>query len=190
MLLGEFVAGTIYACKSGHTLNHELVRRIRDMADLQSWQSRLVARPALDIKQIQRTLPHRYPFLLVDRIIEIEGTRRAVGVKNVTINEEFFQGHYPGQPIMPGVLIIEAMAQLAGVLLSQELEHKGKVAVLLSMDKVKFRRPVIPGDQLVLEAESIRVKSRTGHVHCRARVAEVQVAEAVIKFMMVDADPA
>jgi beta-hydroxyacyl-ACP dehydratase FabZ len=126
---------------------------------------------------------------MVDRVLEIQGTQRAVGIKNVTINEEFFNGHYPGQPIMPGVLILEAMAQLGGILLSQELEHTGKVAVLLSVDKVKFRRAVMPGDQLILEAEAVRVKSRTGHVKCRSRVGDTLVAEANIKFMMVDADP-
>jgi beta-hydroxyacyl-ACP dehydratase FabZ len=127
--------------------------------------------------------------LLVDRVVEIEGDRRAVGIKNVTINEPFFQGHYPRQPIMPGVLIIEAMAQLGGILLSQKLEHTGKVAVLLSLDKVKFRRPVVPGDQLVLEANTRRVKSRTGEVFCRAHVLGDLVAEAAIRFMLVDADP-
>jgi len=111
-----------------------------------------------------------------------------VGLKNVTINEAFFQGHYPGDPIMPGVLIIEALAQIGGVLLSQELEHKGKVAVLLSLDKVKFRRAVRPGDQLILEAEAIRVRSNTGHVKGRARVAGDLVAEAEIKFILTDAE--
>ena len=86
----------------------------------------------MDIRQIMRLLPHRYPFLMVDRVIEMEGDRRAVGIKNVSINEPFFQGHYPGQPIMPGVMILEALAQLSGLLLSQRLEHTGKVAVLLS----------------------------------------------------------
>ena len=141
------------------------------------------------ITEIMKFLPHRYPFLLVDRILELDPGKRIVGIKNVTINEEYFQGHYPGHPIMPGVLILEAMAQLGGVLLSQKLEHTGKVAVLLSLDKVKFRRPVVPGDQLILEAEAIRVKSRTGHVQCQARVGDQLAAEAVIKFMMVDADP-
>jgi beta-hydroxyacyl-ACP dehydratase FabZ len=119
----------------------------------------------------------------------MDGDRRAVGLKNVSINEPFFPGHYPSQPIMPGVLIIEAMAQLAGILLSQKLEHAGKVAVLLSMDHVKFRRQVIPGDQLILEAETLRVKARTGHVRCRATVEDAMVAQAEIKFMMVDAEP-
>jgi beta-hydroxyacyl-ACP dehydratase FabZ len=125
---------------------------------------------------------------MIDRIIELEGTKRAVGLKNVTVNEAFFQGHYPGDPIMPGVLVIEALAQIGGVLLSQELEHKGKVAVLLSLDKVKFRRAVRPGDQLILEAEAIRVRSTTGHVKGRARVAGELVAEAEIKFVLTDAE--
>jgi len=111
-----------------------------------------------------------------------------VGIKNVTINEAFFQGHYPGEPIMPGVLIIEALAQLGGVLLSQELQHKGKVAVLLSLDKVKFRRSVRPGDQLVLEVEAIKVRSSTGHIRGRARVGGELAAEAEIKFVLTDAE--
>jgi UDP-3-O-[3-hydroxymyristoyl] N-acetylglucosamine deacetylase/3-hydroxyacyl-[acyl-carrier-protein] dehydratase len=189
MLLGRFINGSIYAYRSGHTLNHELVRRLREQIREQELGHRITAEPAIGIRKIQRLLPHRYPFLMVDRVVEIEGSKRAVGIKNVTINEEFFSGHYPGQPIMPGVLIIEAMAQLGGLLLSQELEHTGKVAVLLSLDKVKFRRPVVPGDQLVLEAQARRVKSRTGHVRCEARVGGERVAEAIIKFMMVDADP-
>lgn len=188
MLLGRFVCGTVYARKSGHALNHELVRKLAEQTTADKL-TRSKDAPVLDIRQIERTLPHRYPFLLIDRVIEMDGTRRAVGIKNVSINEEFFRGHYPGQPIMPGVLIIEAMAQLAGILLSQELEHKGKIAVLLSMDRVRFRRPVVPGDQLILEVISLRVKSRTGHVRCSARVSDALVAEATIKFMLVDADP-
>ncbi|MBU0718672.1 MAG: 3-hydroxyacyl-ACP dehydratase FabZ, partial [Planctomycetes bacterium] len=107
---------------------------------------------------------------------------------NVTINEPYFQGHYPGDPIMPGVLVIEALAQIGGVLLSQELEHKGKVAVLLSLDKVKFRRAVRPGDQLILEAEAVRVRSTTGHIKGRALVAGELAAEAEIKFILTDAE--
>ena len=117
---------------------------------------------AMDIKRIQSILPHRYPMLLVDRVLELQGGEKAIGVKNVTFNEIFFQGHYPNMPIMPGVLIVEAMAQLGGVLVSQTLEHTGKVAILLSMDKVKLRHPVVPGDQLILEAVALRVKSSTG----------------------------
>jgi beta-hydroxyacyl-ACP dehydratase FabZ len=126
--------------------------------------------------------------LLVDRVVDIDGDRKAIGVKNVTINEPFFTGHYPGTPIMPGVLIVEAMAQLGGLLMSQKLEHTGKIAVLLSLDKVKLRRPVSPGDQLILEAEAVRAKSRTASVRCRAFVGSALAAEAQIKFMMVDAE--
>ncbi len=190
MLMGAFVCGRIYARRSGHHLNHELVRLLLEQHEEEHFRDQLIARPKIDIHQVRRILPHRYPMLLVDRVVTIEGDQRAVGIKNVTINEPFFQGHYPRQPIMPGVLIIEAMAQLGGILLSQKLEHTGKVAVLLSLDKVKFRRPVTPGDQLVLEALAVRVKSRTGQVRCTARVGREQVAEAAIRFMLVDADPA
>lgn len=189
-LAGRAIHGKILARKSGHALNHELVRRLVQSIERVERRARLLQPPAFDAQQLRRILPHRYPFLLVDRVVEIDGDRRAVGIKNVSINEPFFQGHYPSQPIMPGVLIIEAMAQLAGILLSQKLEHTGKVAVLLSMNNVKFRRPVLPGDQLVLEAESLRVKARTGHVRCRALVDDESVAQAEIKFMMVDAEPA
>ena len=142
----------------------------------------------LDVRKIQRILPHRFPMLLIDRVLELDGDRRAVGLKNVTMGDIFFLGHYPGTPIFPGVLIVEAMGQLGGILLSRKLEHTGKIAVLLSMDGVKMRSPVVPGDQLILVAESVRVKSRTGHVRCHARVGEKLAAEADIKFMLVDAD--
>jgi len=186
-LLGRPIVGRVYARKSGHALNHDLVRAFRHQIEERDRTAMLVRRPELDVRSVQRILPHRYPFLMVDRIIEVEGTKRAVGIKNVTINEEFFQGHYPGEPMMPGVLIIEAMAQMGGILLSQELEHKGKVAVLLSLDKVKFRRTVSPGDQLILIAETIRVKSRSGHVQTRAMVGDELAAEAIIKFVLTDA---
>ncbi len=190
-LAGRPIQARVYARRSGHSLNHELVRQIlasQEVAE-RARQNPSRLEPLLDIRRIQRILPHRYPFLMIDRIIDLQEEVRAVAIKNVTINEEFFQGHYPGHPIMPGVLILEAMAQLGGVLLSQKLEHTGKVAVLLSLDKVKFRRAVVPGDQLILEANAVRVKSRTGHVRCSARVGDELVAEADIKFMMVDADP-
>ena len=141
----------------------------------------------MDIRRVMRLLPHRYPFLMIDRVVEMDGEKRAVGIKNVTINEPFFQGHYPDEPIMPGVLIIEAMAQLSGLLLSRRLEHTGKVAVLLGIDRAKMRRAVRPGDQLVLEAESTRIGTRSGHCRCRARVDGKLAAEAEIKFMLVNA---
>jgi beta-hydroxyacyl-ACP dehydratase FabZ len=145
--------------------------------------------PAMDIRGIMRFLPHRYPFLMVDRVLQIDGDRRAVAIKNVSINEPYFVGHYPGQPIMPGVMILEAMAQLSGLLVGRQVEAGGKVAVLLSMDRVKLRRPVRPGDQLLLEAETVHVHSRTGHCRCRAMVGQELAAEAEIKFMLVDPEP-
>ncbi len=189
-LLGRPLYGKVIARKSGHALNHELVRALLEQGERRGREDRLRQQAALDTQQLRRILPHRYPFLMIDKVLEIDGERRAVGVKNVSINEPYFQGHYPSRPIMPGVLIIEAMAQLGGILLSQKLEHTGKVAVLLSMDGVKFRRAVVPGDQLILEAQTIKVKSRTGHVQCRAAVDDDLVAQAEIKFMLVDAEPA
>jgi UDP-3-O-[3-hydroxymyristoyl] N-acetylglucosamine deacetylase/3-hydroxyacyl-[acyl-carrier-protein] dehydratase len=188
MLLGRSLRGRIVAYQSGHTLNHQLVKRLAEQAAAKERGQSLLRPPTLDIRHVMRLLPHRYPFLMIDRVVELEGDQRAVGIKNVSINEPFFQGHYPGEPIMPGVMILEAMAQLSGILLSQRLEHTGKVAVLLSLDRVKMRRPVRPGDQLVLEAQSIHVRSRTGHCRCRASVAGELAAEAEVKFMLVDAD--
>ena len=189
-LLGRVIVGRLYARKSGHTLNQELVRRLAEQLQDQLTGRMLLAPPVFDIRRIQRILPHRYPFLLVDRVVELDGTRRAVGIKNVTANEEFFQGHYPGHPIMPGVLIIEAMAQMGGILLSQELEHKGMIAVLLSLDKVKFRRPVVPGDQLILTAEAVRIATRRGHIRCTARVGNEPACEAEVRFALTDAEQA
>ena len=187
-LLGCSIQGKIVAYKSGHSLNHALVRKLTRMLMAQRHAHQALQDPIMDIRRILRLMPHRYPMLLVDKVIEMDGDKRAVGIKNVTINEPFFQGHYPGIPVMPGVLIIEAMAQLSGLLLSRKLEHTGKLPLLLSLDKVKLRRPVLPGDQLILEAENIRIKARTGHVKCRAFVGDQMAAEAFIKFMMVDND--
>jgi UDP-3-O-[3-hydroxymyristoyl] N-acetylglucosamine deacetylase / 3-hydroxyacyl-[acyl-carrier-protein] dehydratase len=189
-LVGRPIRGRLVAHKSGHELNHLLARRLIEQYNSNAREA-MVKRTdaAIDIRKIQRILPHRYPMLLVDRVIEIIGDQKAIGIKNVTFNDIFFQGHYPGTPIMPGVLIVEALAQLGGILLSQKLEHTGKLAVLLSMDKVKMRHPVVPGDQLILEATAVRVKSRTGHVRCKAFVQEKLAAEADIKFMLVDSEP-
>jgi UDP-3-O-[3-hydroxymyristoyl] N-acetylglucosamine deacetylase/3-hydroxyacyl-[acyl-carrier-protein] dehydratase len=140
----------------------------------------------LDVREIAKILPHRFPFLLIDKVIEMDGYQRAVGIKNVSFNEPFFQGHFPGQPIMPGVLQIEAMAQLAGVLFMRKSENQAKVAVLLSLDGVKLRKSVVPGDQLRLEVETIKIKARTGEVFARATVDGQLVAEANMKFMLMD----
>ncbi len=142
----------------------------------------------LDIDQIHEILPHRYPFLLVDRILELEPGKHVIGLKNVTCNEEFFQGHFPGLPVMPGVLIIEAMAQVGGVLLLSLAEYSGKIAFFAGVDKVKFRQSVVPGDQLITEAEMVRIwPSRgMGILRCVGRVGDKVVAEGELKFVVKD----
>ncbi len=188
-LLGRHLRGRLVAYRSGHELNHSLVRKLAEEIQNQAMARRMTGEPVMDIRKILRLLPHRYPFLMVDRVVQMEGDKLAVGVKNVTFNEPFFQGHYPSQPIMPGVLVLEALAQLSGLLLSRRLEHTGKVAFLIAMDRVKIRRPVRPGDQLMLHAEALHVRTRTGHTRCWATVGDETCAEAEIKFMLVDAEP-
>jgi len=185
-LVGRQVKGRIVAYKSGHSLNQQLVRKLYEAAEQQERIRKFGTDAVLDIRRIQKILPHRYPFLLVDKIIEVEGDTRIRGVKNVTFNEQFFQGHFPSTPIMPGVLIVEAMAQVSGLLFAQRLEHTGKLAVLLSMDGVKLRKAVVPGDQIVLTAETTKLRKRTAQCQCKAMVGESVVAEAQIRFMLVD----
>ncbi|MCH2135995.1 MAG: UDP-3-O-acyl-N-acetylglucosamine deacetylase [Phycisphaerales bacterium] len=187
-LAGAAIQGRIVASRSGHSLNRKLAAALREQASTSVAATAMRDTCMMDIRAIQRIMPHRYPMLLVDRVLEMEGDERAVGVKNVTINEPFFGGHYPKTPIMPGVLIVEAMAQLGGLLLSQRLETIGKIAVLLSLDKVKLRHPVTPGDQLILEARTVRASSRMASIDCRAFVGDKPAAEASIRFMMVDAE--
>lgn len=177
----------VIATRSGHGLNMALVQRIQEEREREQEQGEAPLDSGLDIRQILKLLPHRYPFLLIDRVIELDGFQRAVAIKNVTINEPFFQGHWPEQPIMPGVLQLEAMAQLAGVLLLRKLENTGKLAVLWSIDKVKLRGAVVPGDQLRIEVETIRAKPQLGHVRARGKVGGRLVAEAELKFTLVDA---
>jgi beta-hydroxyacyl-ACP dehydratase FabZ len=143
---------------------------------------------AADIAAILKALPHRYPFVMVDRILNIRGDDSAVGIKNVTINEPFFQGHFPGHPIMPGVLIVEAMAQTGGMLLMEMVgePYDRKVVYFMSLDNVKFRRPVLPGDQLRLELEMVQMRGAVCKMHGVARVEGEVVAEADMAAMVRD----
>ena len=146
-----------------------------------------MAEVELDILAIQALLPHRYPFLLVDRILELEHAKRIVGIKNVTANEQFFQGHFPGQPIMPGVLLLEVMAQVGGVLARKTAEGKGRPTVFLTgIEKAKFRRPVVPGDQLRVEVEVVRRKDPFWKMTGRISVDAALVCEGEMTAMVRD----
>jgi 3-hydroxyacyl-[acyl-carrier-protein] dehydratase len=136
----------------------------------------------MDILQIMRVLPHRYPMLLIDRIVEFEPLKRASGYKNLTTNEEFFQGHFPGYPLMPGVLMIEALAQLGGTIILSPDDFRRRSAVLAGIDKAKFRRPVIPGDRLDMEVTVLRARSSVGWIATEAKVAGKTVCSAELMF--------
>ena len=139
----------------------------------------------MDVEEIRSILPHRYPMLLVDRILEIEPGKRAVGLKNVTINEDFFNGHFPGQAMMPGVLILEAMAQVGGVLILTLPDHQLKLAVIGGLENVKFRKPVVPGDALITEVEVLTVRKSFGKVKMTGRVNDEVVASCEMIFGLV-----
>ena len=143
----------------------------------------------IGIQEIMDTIPHRYPFLLIDKVVEMELGKRLVGIKNVTMNEPFFQGHFPGHPIMPGVLILEAMAQAGGVLAMKSAPQElvqNKVIYFMSIDKAKFRKPVFPGDQLRLEIDLIKQRSNIRSLKAQALVSGMVVAEAELMAMIVD----
>ncbi|MEP6689962.1 MAG: bifunctional UDP-3-O-[3-hydroxymyristoyl] N-acetylglucosamine deacetylase/3-hydroxyacyl-ACP dehydratase [Gemmatimonadaceae bacterium] len=183
-LAGRRVRARIVATKPSHrgtvTLVRELVRRATE-------DKRMAEQQPLGIEEIMKILPHRYPFLLVDRILEIEERKRVVGIKNVTINEPFFQGHFPGHPVMPGVLIIEAMAQVGGVLLLGTIDDPdSKVVYFMSLDNVKWRKPVKPGDQLRFELEVVQIRGRICKMRGVALVDGETVAEADMAAMVVD----
>jgi len=192
-LLGFDLHALVVAHRSGHQANHALARRLIQHA-ARSTANRPALSPAgedgkLDIQGIMNLLPHRYPFLLVDRVLELVPGRRAVAIKNVSVNEPFFAGHWPGLPIMPGVLIVEAMAQAAGILIAASVgQQPGKVALIACIDGVKLRRPVVPGDQLRLEVFGHRFKPNVACVSGLAKVGDALAAEAKLRFVTVDAD--
>ncbi len=183
-LLGISLKGHIIAARSGHKTNVELMKRIRKLYEReilqQKYQKKKSKDVVFDINAIMRILPHRYPFLLVDKIISFHSRESIVGIKNVTINEPFFQGHFPGHPIMPGVLILEAMGQTGGVLLLNTLDDpENHVAYFMSIDKVKFRKPVLPGDQLRFEMKMLTMKKSVAKISGKAFVEDKLVCEGV-----------
>jgi len=181
-LAGGRVRAHVVATRPSHRGNVAVGRALRQ-------RSTSGRGPVMDVRQIIDVMPHRYPFLLVDRIIEIEEKKRIVGIKNVTINEPFFQGHFPGHPVMPGVLIIEAMAQVGGLLLmslAQTSDHRNKVVYFMSLDNVKFRRPVVPGDQLRCELELLKFGGKTCRMKGQALVEGQVVCEAEMMAAIVD----
>ncbi|UCB57304.1 MAG: bifunctional UDP-3-O-[3-hydroxymyristoyl] N-acetylglucosamine deacetylase/3-hydroxyacyl-ACP dehydratase [Candidatus Omnitrophota bacterium] len=190
-LLAPSIKAHVLAVKSGHPLNIKFLKKLSKTGSKHSAPLAATHNPGnptpppFDIEKIMQILPHRYPFLLVDRVLDFEEGKHIVGVKNVTINEQFFNGHFPGRPVMPGVLILEAMAQTAGILMLSRPENRGKLAYFMSMDKVKFRKTVVPGDQLILKVDVVRIKSRIIQIKAEAFVADKLVAEADLMFSLV-----
>lgn len=181
-LIGKRLQGHVIAHKTGHAYNCRFARRL-----CQLHQETRERKPTgmMTYEEIKTILPHRYPMLLIDKIVSIEPGKSAVGVKNVTGNEEFFQGHFPQRAVMPGVLLIEAMAQVAGVLFLSQPEHKGKLPFFVGIDRVRFRKPVVPGDRLELRVEVLKVRGNTGKVAVEARVEGEEVTAAELMFTIV-----
>ncbi len=183
--LGVWVRGAVHGFKSGHALNRLLVEKIQQQWNLHMTIQKSSQR-VFDIDDIKNILPHRYPFLFVDRVIEVECGVKGIGIKNVTANDGFFQGHFPQKPVMPGVIMIEAMAQTAGVVVLTSGKHDGKVALFMAVDEVKFRKVVSPGDQLMMEVEILRDRERTAQVKGVGRVDGEIVVEAMMVFSYTD----
>jgi UDP-3-O-[3-hydroxymyristoyl] N-acetylglucosamine deacetylase / 3-hydroxyacyl-[acyl-carrier-protein] dehydratase len=206
-LLGRPLRGHLIAVKPGHAANCELVRRVQAQMRKPLVAAHAFAPPpaaptaapaseaapdettpqdgAMDIQGVMRLLPHRYPFLMVDRVVKLEGNH-IVGIKNVSINEAYFQGHFPGHPVMPGVLQLEAMAQVAGIVMLKSAENISKMAYFMSAEDVKWRKPVYPGDVLVIEVELTRMRGKIGKAKGVCKVQGEVVSEAAVTFMLMD----
>jgi UDP-3-O-[3-hydroxymyristoyl] N-acetylglucosamine deacetylase/3-hydroxyacyl-[acyl-carrier-protein] dehydratase len=202
-LIGRPLCAHIVAIKPSHTVNCELARRLAQRERRPAALARAFAPPpaepapenppapdadpasatAMDITELMRILPHRYPFLMVDKVIKVEGNT-ITAVKNVTINEPYFQGHFPNHPIMPGVLQLEAMAQVAGILMLNQAENAGKIAYFMSAESVKWRKPVRPGDSLVIKVELIKSRGKIGKARGVCSVNSEVVSEADVTFML------
>jgi UDP-3-O-[3-hydroxymyristoyl] N-acetylglucosamine deacetylase/3-hydroxyacyl-[acyl-carrier-protein] dehydratase len=190
-VLGQPLKGHIIAVKSGHAINLKLLRKIAQQKERYALGGVGIDQhpkegTQLDVEMIMKILPHRPPFLFVDKILSLEAGKRAIGVKNLTMDDYFFKGHFPGRPVMPGVLIIEAMAQVGGVMMLSPEENRGKLAYFLAANNIKFRKTVLPGDKLILDVEAGRIKTKTGQVHGKALVDGKLVAEADLMFALVE----
>ena len=192
ILNGHRIVGHVIAIMPGHGINTQMAAQLQ-----KTYESMVALRPkpvvlpagdaVLDTTEVLKLLPHRYPFLLVDRILGFEGDSKCIGQKNLTINELFFQGHFPGHPVMPGVLQVEAMAQVASILMLRIPENQGKIGYFMSCDKVKWRRPVVPGDVLIIETELVKMRGAIGVATGRCLVNGEVTCEAELKFMVQDA---
>lgn len=177
----------IVAVRTGHALNVELARKLAKEFEIRESQRFPIEKiprgeSGLDINDITQVLPHRYPFLMVDRILRFEGDEKAIGVKNITVNEPYFQGHFPGHPVMPGVLQIEAMAQVASLLLLRKSGDVGRLGLFMSADRVKFRRPVVPGDVMLIHVELTRARGSIGRAQCKCVVQGDVASEGELTF--------
>lgn len=186
-LLNRPLWAKITVQKGGHRYHVELAKAILKKFGNAS-QNQPKEGKMFDIQAIQRILPHRFPFLLVDRILELELNKKVVAIKNVTINEPFFQGHFPGHPIMPGVLVIEAMAQVGGTCFLVDPANEGKILYLAGVDNARFRKPIVPGDQIRFETEVLSLRSKIGKIHGRALVDGKVAVEAELTCAIVDKD--
>ena len=191
MLSGIKILGHVIAVKPGHGPNTMMAAKLKtEYARMRSMVPAPVSIPdgesVLDINEVMKILPHRYPFLMVDRIVDCLGDSKCIAVKNVTINEPYFAGHFPGHPIMPGVLQLEAMAQVSSVLMLRKPENSGKIGYFMSADSVKWRRPVFPGDTLFIETEIIKMRGSIGQTRARCLVNGEVVSEAELKFALMD----
>jgi UDP-3-O-[3-hydroxymyristoyl] N-acetylglucosamine deacetylase/3-hydroxyacyl-[acyl-carrier-protein] dehydratase len=189
-LLGARLCAHVVAIRTGHASNVSIINKVRQLynrtySGLKNFLNVNANDDMLDINRIMEIIPHRYPMLLVDRIIGIDGEKKIIGLKNLTMNEEFFQGHWKEKPVMPGVLIVEALAQLSGVMLLRKVDNSGKLPYFMGLDNVKWRFPVVPGDQLILEVQTKKVGTRKGLLKGFAYVEGKLVCEADLKFSLV-----
>ncbi len=190
MLCGKRLLGHVICVKPGHGPNTKMAAKLKEEYS----RMRALAAPfeiprgeaVLDINDVMKILPHRYPFLMVDRIVDFEGDDKCTGVKNVTVNEPFFPGHFPGHPIMPGVLQLEAMAQVSSIVMLRKPENAGKIGYFMSANNVKWRRPVLPGDTLYIQTEMTKARGSIGQTRCRCLVNGEIASEADLKFALVD----